>query len=144
MWLAPPAVAFPESPTTGDPANWRRTGSANYVLAMRSHQDGVEVRRRLGCLPAELALFPRLTGQAILKRAAHIRRHIGHRYRGALADRFGTELDRPVRTLSRQRAEDGHHFWPSPTDPACKGSTNPPSGSRPPSLTLLPPRVGRP
>ena len=37
MWLAPPAVAFPESPTTGDPANWRRTGSANYVLAMRSH-----------------------------------------------------------------------------------------------------------
>ena len=130
------------------PHHWRPSELAPHRVSELRPRDafppGCRGRRRLGCLPGELALFPRLTGQAILKRAAHIRRHIGHRYRGALADRFGTELDRPVRTLSRQRAEDGHHFWPSPTDPACKGSTNPPSGSRPPLLTLLPPRVGRP
>jgi ABC-2 type transport system ATP-binding protein len=42
-----------------------------------------------------------LTGRQILDRFASIRGQIDHRYRDELVDRFGIELDRPVRTLSK-------------------------------------------
>ena len=70
-----------------------------FGLDPRRHS--VELHHRVGYLPGELALYPRLTGRQILDRFARIRGHIDHRYRDELVDRFGVELDRPVRTLSK-------------------------------------------
>ena len=67
------------------------------------HQDdhGAEARRRIGYLPGELALYPQLKGREILDRVARIRGGVDTRYRGDLVERFGAELDRPVRSLSK-------------------------------------------
>ena len=55
----------------------------------------------VGYLPGELALYPRLTGRQHLDRFADIRGLRDARYRDELVDRFGAELDRPVRALSK-------------------------------------------
>ena len=62
---------------------------------------GAEARRRIGYLPGELALYPQLKGREILDRVARIRGGVDTRYRGDLVERFGAELDRPVRSLSK-------------------------------------------
>jgi ABC-2 type transport system ATP-binding protein len=80
---------------------YRPSSGRAGVFGREPRRDGVVVRRQLGYLPGELALFPRLTGRAILNRAARIRGHTDHRYRDELIERFGAELDRPVRTLSK-------------------------------------------
>jgi ABC-2 type transport system ATP-binding protein len=80
---------------------YRPSSGSAAVFGRDPRRDGVEVHRRLGYLPGELALFPRLTGREILDRTARIRGHTGHRYRSDLIDRFGAELDRPVHTLSK-------------------------------------------
>ena len=80
---------------------YRPSSGHASVFGLDPRRDGVAARRRLGYLPGELALFPRLTGRAILDRAAHIRGHRDHRYRDELIDRLGAEVDRPVRTLSK-------------------------------------------
>ena len=64
-------------------------------------RDRVELMRRVGYLPGELALFGRLTGQEILDRFARARGLTDLSERERLVDRFGAELDRPVRTLSK-------------------------------------------
>ena len=71
------------------------------VLGLDPGRDSVEIHRRIGYLPGDLALYPRMTG----------RQHIGWyaRARGlrdlspatALAERFDAVLDRPARELSR-------------------------------------------
>jgi ABC-2 type transport system ATP-binding protein len=71
------------------------------LFGLDPRRDGVEVCRRVGYLPGELVLFPRLTGRVILDRAAHIRGQRDYRYRNELIDQFGAEVDRPVRTLSK-------------------------------------------
>ncbi len=64
-------------------------------------RDAVATHRRVGYLPGELALYPRLTGRHHLDRFARVRRLTDLRYRDELVDRFAVELDRPVRTLSK-------------------------------------------
>ncbi len=71
------------------------------VLGLDPGRDSIDIHRRIGYLPGDLALYPRMTG----------RQHIGWyaRARGlgnlslatALAERFDTVLDRPARELSR-------------------------------------------
>ena len=64
----------------------------------------VAVHRRVGYLPGELSLYPRLTGRQILDRLARIRgagERPDRRFRDELAERFSAELDRPVHTLSK-------------------------------------------
>jgi ABC-2 type transport system ATP-binding protein len=63
--------------------------------------DGVAIRARVGYLPGELALFPRLTGREHLDWFARARAIRSTKYRDELVDRFGVELDRPVRALSK-------------------------------------------
>lgn len=56
---------------------------------------------RVGYLPGELALFPRLTGADVLRRFARVRRMRDTAYRDELVARFDVELDRPIRMLSK-------------------------------------------
>jgi len=80
---------------------YRPTSGRAAVFGLDPRRHSVAVHRRVGYLPGELALYPRLTGRQILDRFARIRGHIDHRYRDELVERFGVELDRPVRTLSK-------------------------------------------
>ncbi|HET7389021.1 MAG TPA: ABC transporter ATP-binding protein [Nocardioidaceae bacterium] len=74
------------------------------VFGLDPAKDSVEVHRRTGYLPGELALYPRLTGGQLLDRFASARSMRGpgeRRYRDDLVERFEAELDRPLRTLSK-------------------------------------------
>ena len=78
----------------------RPTSGSARVLGLDSRRDSVEIRRRVGFLPGELALHSRLTGRANLEYLAQLRGGIDRRVRDSLAERFDAELDRPVRQLS--------------------------------------------
>ncbi|HEY1619999.1 MAG TPA: ABC transporter ATP-binding protein [Streptosporangiaceae bacterium] len=79
----------------------RPTSGHAAVLGLDPGQDSVEIHRRIGYLPGDLVLYPRMTG----------RQHIGWyaRARGLrdlslateLAERFDAVLDRPARELSK-------------------------------------------
>ncbi len=80
---------------------YRPTSGRMRVFGLDPARDSVSIHRRVGYLPGELALYPRLTGGQHLDRFAHARGLTERRYRDELAERFGAELDRPVQTLSK-------------------------------------------
>ena len=75
------------------------SGSAR-LLGLDSRGDSLAIRRRVGFLPGDFALYPKLTGAAMLDYFAELRGGVDRRVRDALAERFDAELDRPVRELS--------------------------------------------
>ena len=75
------------------------SGSAR-VLGLDTGTDSLEVRRRVGFLPGDLALYPKLTGRAVLDYLAALRGGVERRARDSLAERFGADLDRPMHQLS--------------------------------------------
>ena len=75
------------------------SGSAT-LLGLDSRADSLEIRRRVGFLPGDLALYPRLTGAAMLDYLAELRGGVDRRVRDALAERFDADLDRRIRELS--------------------------------------------
>jgi beta-exotoxin I transport system ATP-binding protein len=77
------------------------SGGSCRVLGLDPGRDGVELLGRVGYLPGELNLFPRVTGREIVDRVCQVRRLDDLRTRGELVERFGVELDRPVRMLSK-------------------------------------------
>jgi ABC-2 type transport system ATP-binding protein len=70
------------------------------VLGLDTRKDSVEIRRRIGFLPGDLALYPKLTGRAVLDYLGQLRGGVDPRVRDSLAERFDADLDRPVRQLS--------------------------------------------
>jgi ABC-2 type transport system ATP-binding protein len=70
------------------------------VLGLDTRKDSVEIRRRIGFLPGDLALYPKLTGRAVLDYLGQLRGGVHPRVRDSLAERFDADLDRPVRQLS--------------------------------------------
>jgi ABC-2 type transport system ATP-binding protein len=75
------------------------SGSAR-VLGLDTAGASLEIRRRVGFLPGDLALYPKLTGRVVLDYLAELRGGVDHRLRDSLVERFGADLDRPVRELS--------------------------------------------
>ena len=75
------------------------TGSAR-VLGLDTVRDSLEIRRRVGFLPGDLALYPKLTGRAMLNYLAQLRGGVDPRARDGLVERFGADIDRPMRQLS--------------------------------------------
>jgi beta-exotoxin I transport system ATP-binding protein len=76
------------------------TAGAARVLGLDSARDSLEIRRRVGFLPGDLALYPKLTGRVVLDYLAELRGGVDRRVRESLVERFDAELDRPVRELS--------------------------------------------
>ncbi|MCB0875838.1 MAG: ABC transporter ATP-binding protein [Solirubrobacterales bacterium] len=74
-------------------------GSAN-LLGLDSRADSLAVRRRVGFLPGDFQLYPKLTGEEVLDYLADLRGGVDAAVRDALADRFRAELDRPIAELS--------------------------------------------
>jgi ABC-2 type transport system ATP-binding protein len=78
----------------------RPTAGSARVLGLDTIQDSLEIRRRVGFLPGDLALYPKLTGRVVLDYLAHLRGGVDTRVRDMLVGRFGADIDRPVRELS--------------------------------------------
>ena len=71
------------------------------VLGLDCARDSVEIHRRTGYLPGELALYPRMTGHQHIAWYASARGLRDPSLATALAERFGAVLDRPARELSK-------------------------------------------
>jgi ABC-2 type transport system ATP-binding protein len=76
------------------------TGGAASVLGLDVRRESVGIRRRVGYLPGDLSLYPRLTARETAAYLGNLRGGVSPRAVGALAERLGLELDRPVRDLS--------------------------------------------
>lgn len=78
----------------------RPTSGSARVLGLDTVTQSLEIRRRVGFLPGDLALYPKLTGRAVLDYLAQLRGRVDPRRRDALVERFGADIDRPIRQLS--------------------------------------------
>jgi ABC-2 type transport system ATP-binding protein len=78
----------------------RPTSGQATVLGRDCHLESLETRRRVGFLPGDLALYPRVTGAVVLDYLAKLRGGVDRKVLDGLVERFSAELDRPVRELS--------------------------------------------
>lgn len=74
----------------------RPTLGSCRVLGLDSRADSVEIRRHLGFLPADLALYPTLTGRRTIQYLANLRGGVDWSRVEELAERFDADLDRKV------------------------------------------------
>lgn len=74
-------------------------GSAR-ILELDTIRDSLAIRRRVGLLPGDWALYPKLTGRVALRYLADLRGGVVTRVRDALVERFDADLDRPRHELS--------------------------------------------
>ena len=79
----------------------RPTSGSASVLGLDSERDSAEIHRRVGYLPGELALYPRMTGRQHISWYAHARGLRDLSFATAVAERFSAVLDRPARELSK-------------------------------------------
>jgi ABC-2 type transport system ATP-binding protein len=78
----------------------RPTKGRASILGMDSHESAVEIRRHVGYLPGDLALYPNLTGQETLTYFANLRGGVDWSYVNGLADRFNSDLSKKVSDYS--------------------------------------------
>lgn len=78
----------------------RPTSGRASILGLDCHRQSVEIRRHIGYLPSDLALYPSLTGKDTLTYFANLRGGVDWGYVGELAERLGAQLDKKVGDLS--------------------------------------------
>ncbi len=71
------------------------------VFGLDSRRDSVAIRRRVGYLPGDLALYEHLSARDVLSHFAHLRGGPPWSTIRALADTLELDLERPIRSLSR-------------------------------------------
>ena len=74
----------------------RPTEGRASILGMDSHQQAVEIRRHVGYVPGELALYPKLTGRQFLDYFAHLRGGVEWDFVDELAGRFEADLAKRI------------------------------------------------
>jgi ABC-2 type transport system ATP-binding protein len=79
----------------------RPDGGRAEVLGVRPQDGGAALRARIGYLPGELAMAGRRTAGELLAHLARLRGGAGTDRIEPLARRFGLDLDRPIRGLSK-------------------------------------------
>jgi ABC-2 type transport system ATP-binding protein len=78
----------------------RPTSGSVRIFGSDPRADGVRVRARVGYLPGELALYPRLSGEEYLRTFASLRGGVAWSFVEELADRLLLDLGRPIKDLS--------------------------------------------
>ena len=78
----------------------RPTSGSASILGMDCHRQSVEIRRHIGYLPSDLALYPNLTGRDTLTYFANLRGGVDWSLVDSLADRLDADLSRKVGDLS--------------------------------------------
>ncbi len=79
----------------------RPTSGRAAVLGLDAQADSVEIHRRVGYLPGELVLYPRLTGRQHVDWFARARGLRDLSFALRLCERFAVVPDRPARELSK-------------------------------------------
>jgi ABC-2 type transport system ATP-binding protein len=67
---------------------------------MDTHTESVPIRRHIGYLPGDLAMYPNLTGRDLLTYFANLRGGVDWQYVDSLADRLGADLSKKIGDLS--------------------------------------------
>lgn len=78
----------------------RPTSGSATILGLDTHADVVAIRRHIGYIPGDLALYPNLTGMDTLTYFANMRGGVDWSYVDELADRLDSDLSRKVGDLS--------------------------------------------
>ncbi len=78
----------------------RPTEGRASILGLDTHAKSVEIRRHLGYIPGDLALYPNLTGRDTLTYFANLRGGVDWSYVNELAERLDADLSRKVGNLS--------------------------------------------
>ncbi len=78
----------------------RATSGTATILGLDSRRDSVEVHRRIGYLPSDLALHPKMTGRQILRFLGKLRGGVSERRIQQLAQRFDADLTKRTGALS--------------------------------------------
>lgn len=78
----------------------RATSGSASVLGLDMHADSLQIRRRIGYIPGDLALYPKLTGRQTINYFANLRGGVDMRYVDELAERLNADLSRKVREYS--------------------------------------------
>ncbi len=78
----------------------RATGGRASILGLDSHEKSVEIRRHIGYVPGDLALYPNLTGRDTLTYFANLRGGVDWGYVDELAVRLDADLSKKVGDLS--------------------------------------------
>src|SRR5258708_2142148 len=79
----------------------RPTEGRATLLGLDAAADSVAVHRRVGYLPGDLELYPRLTGRQHIDWFARSRGGVDDSFLRRLLERFLVVADRPVRELSK-------------------------------------------
>ncbi|MBN2099570.1 MAG: ABC transporter ATP-binding protein [Dehalococcoidia bacterium] len=78
----------------------RPTAGRASIVGLDTHEKSVEIRRHIGYVPGDLAMYPNLTGRDTLTYFANLRGGVDWSYIGQLADRLHADLDKKVGDLS--------------------------------------------
>jgi ABC-2 type transport system ATP-binding protein len=78
----------------------RPTRGRATVLGLDSHRDMLKIHARVGFVPGELALYPKLTGEQFLHYMANLRGGVEWEFVRELADRLDFELERKIKSYS--------------------------------------------
>lgn len=78
----------------------RPTRGSSSILGMDTHEKSVEIRKHIGYVPGDLALYPSLTGKDTLTFFANLRGGVDWAHVDALAERLDADLSKKVGDLS--------------------------------------------
>ncbi len=78
----------------------RPTSGRASILGMDTHEQSVEIRRHIGYVPGDLAMYPNLTGRDTLTYFANMRDGVEWGFVDELATRLDADLSRKVGDLS--------------------------------------------
>ena len=78
----------------------RPTAGVATILGLATHRDAVAIRRHIGYIPGDLALYPNLTGRDTLEYFANMRGGVDWSFVDELAERLNSDLSRKVGDLS--------------------------------------------
>ncbi len=79
----------------------RPTRGTISIFGLDSRSESVAIRRRIGYIPGDVALYDRLTPREILSHFAHLRGGLAWSAINAQAEELELEMDRQIRTLSK-------------------------------------------
>ena len=74
----------------------RPTSGRATVLGMDAREQAVEIRRRTGYVPGELALYPRLTGRQLVEYFANLRGGVDWDHVDELSERLDVDLSKRI------------------------------------------------
>jgi ABC-2 type transport system ATP-binding protein len=78
----------------------RPTAGRASILGLDTHAQSVEIRKHIGYLPGDLAMYPSLTGKDTLTYFANLRGGVDWSYVDRLAERLNADLSKKVGDLS--------------------------------------------